>query len=631
MAKKKAARKSTQKTNTSTKRQTKATKRKTSTKDCRSIFDARLTLAAASPSARFSKGLDHDPTTGDVNAAQFQKLIDQLKKLNADPGQAAKSGFQFRSKTCDSLRRFVNPQSGWALDTEVTDPCCYEIPAPPGLNSQEEAAEMIELYWMSLLRDVPFTQWDDHPMVAAAAAEISTLPLFVNRDDPNGDPATAGFEVIPVTSKSLFRGGELARFANAGAGISESVGPYLSQFLLHEIPYGTLRVPQRCIHAAAGVDYMTDWSEWLHVQDGERRNPNQNLVGQHDPSQRRHLSTMRDLATYVHYDALYEAYLNAALILLGSGYPTNPGNPYGPGCSVMGTGQDQRPHDHEEYLKSANRGAPKYPDQDGFGTFGGPQVLSQVTEVATRALKAVWRQKWTHLRLRPEAYAGLVHRAIVDGVPVPYEEFDIEVERILRASSALDRITSFLGKRRGRRRTESPSALLPMAYPEGSPTHPSYGAGHATVAGACVTILKSFFDGSVQFIGPVESTADGQHLVPYQGMDAHSGKMTVELELNKLAANIAIGRNMAGVHWRSDYTQSVLLGQRVAIDMLYRNSATYTEDYCIMFNSFGGKPIEIHAGQVKYAGRKLNLPELKRGDCPSVLECEVAKELSDII
>ncbi|QDV81767.1 vanadium-dependent haloperoxidase [Planctomycetes bacterium TBK1r] len=581
--------------------------------------------------ARFSKGLDHDPTTGEVNASQFQLFVDQLKKLNADPGQVAKRGFQLRSKTCDSLRRFVNPQSGWALDTEVTDPCCYVIPEPPDLNSQEEAAEMIELYWMALLRDVPFAQWDDHPLVAAAAEELSTLPLFINRDAPNENPTNAGFEVIPITSKSLFRGGELARFADQTAGISESIGPYLSQFLLHEIPYGTLRIPQRCIHAASGIDYMTEWSEWLHVQDGERRNPNQNLVGQHDPSQRRYLSTMRDLATYVHYDALYEAYLNAALILLGSGYPTNPGNPYGPGCSVMGTGQDQRPHDNEAYLKSADRGSPKYPDQDGFGTFGGPQVLSQVTEVATRALKAVWRQKWTHLRLRPEAYSGLVHRAIVDGVPVPYEAFDIEVERILRASCALDRLTASRGKGRSRHRDHDPSALLPMAFPEGSPTHPSYGAGHATVAGACVTVLKAFFDGTVQFIGPVEATADGQHLVPYQGMDAHSGKMTVELELNKLAANIAIGRNMAGVHWRSDYTQSVLLGQRVAVDMLYRKSATYTEDYCIRFNSFGGKPIEIQAGQVKYAGKKLSLPELKRGECLEPERCNIANELKSII
>jgi hypothetical protein len=32
------------------------------------------------------------------------------------------------------------------------------------------------------------------------------------------------------------------------------------------------------------------------------------------------------------------------------------------------------------------------------------------------------------------------------------------------------------------------------AFPEVSPSHPSYGSGHATVAGAYVTTLKAFFD-----------------------------------------------------------------------------------------------------------------------------------------
>jgi hypothetical protein len=36
--------------------------------------------------------------------------------------------------------------------------------------------------------------------------------------------------------------------------------------------------------------------------------------------------------------------------------------------------------------------------------------------------------------------------------------------------------------------------LLPLAFPEGSPMHSSYGSGHATKAGACVTMLKAIFD-----------------------------------------------------------------------------------------------------------------------------------------
>src|SRR5437660_6510937 len=50
------------------------------------------------------------------------------------------------------------------------------------------------------------------------------------------------------------------------------------------------------------------------------------------------------------------------------------------------------------------------------------------------------------------------------------------------------------------------SYLLPITFPEGSPTHPSYGSGHATVAGACVTVLKAFFNtDNVAFPNPMIS------------------------------------------------------------------------------------------------------------------------------
>ena len=44
--------------------------------------------------------------------------------------------------------------------------------------------------------------------------------------------------------------------------------------------------------------------------------------------------------------------------------------------------------------------------------FGGPHILSLVTEVATRALKAVRYQKFNvHRRLRPEAVGGRLQKA----------------------------------------------------------------------------------------------------------------------------------------------------------------------------------------------------------------------------
>ncbi|HET7233194.1 MAG TPA: hypothetical protein VFJ16_24500 [Longimicrobium sp.] len=134
------------------------------------------------------------------------------------------------------------------------------------------------------------------------------------------------------------------------------------------------------------------------------------------------------------------------------------------------------------------------------------------------------------------------------------------------------------------------SYLLPQAYPEGAPTHPSYGAGHATGSGACATILKAFFDESKAIENPVQAAADGLSLVAYTGADA--AQMTVGGELNKLAGNIAIFRNAAGVHWRSDYTFSLLLGEEIAIGLLQEISLTLNEDDAFFqFTKFDGTMI----------------------------------------
>ncbi|HWH68417.1 MAG TPA: hypothetical protein VNT26_03490, partial [Candidatus Sulfotelmatobacter sp.] len=122
------------------------------------------------------------------------------------------------------------------------------------------------------------------------------------------------------------------------------------------------------------------------------------------------------------------------------------------------------------------------------------------------------------------------------------------------------------------------SYLLPMAFAEGCPLNPAYGQGHATVTAACVTILKAWSDGSVRIVDlfqPVQADEDGSSLVPYKGADAD--QMTVKGELNKLASNIAQSRCMAGVHWRSDATESYKLGEEVAISVLRDQKKTYNE------------------------------------------------------
>jgi hypothetical protein len=469
----------------------------------------------------FHKGLPHDQF-GEVDQAAYKSL---LKALN-QPTQA-----NFAAIQLGLGRKLTNPQSGLSTDLEGPDPKNLKMRSAPKLNSAEEAAEAVEDYWMALLRDVPFTQFDTDTGVAEAAQELSGLTDFTG-------PKIAG----RVTPRTIFRG------CSAGAG----VGPYLSQFMLKDIPYGSLEISQRQktvlgerVLGPGNADYLTKFPQWLAAQNGSTSFPPDQFDGT-----RRYIRNMRDLGQYVHVDALYEAYLNACLILLGMGAPEDDGNPYKPPNIASRT-------------------------QIGFGTFGGPHILSLVCEVATRALKAVWYQKWfVHRRLRPEAYGGLVHLKKTGTKPA----YPIHPQ-VLNSQAVNKTFTKF------------GSYLMPMAFPEGSPTHPAYGAGHATVAGACVTVLKAWFDENALIPNPVVPTADGTALVPYTGADAN--RLTVGGELNKVAANIAIGRNMAGVHWRSDYFDSVRLGERVAICILFNQRKDYNEDWFWTFTSFDGETVKI--------------------------------------
>lgn len=145
--------------------------------------------------------------------------------------------------------------------------------------------------------------------------------------------------------------------------------------------------------------------------------------------------------------------------------------------------------------------------------------------------------------------------------------------------------------------------LLPIAFPEGSPTHPAYGAGHATVAGACVTVLKAFFemfeaDGVTERAWPWEAFVpnfpssnqnEGGELEPAADQTGY----TVKGELDKLAMNIANARNMAGVHYYTDYYESVRLGERIAVSILEEQLSMYDEPLSMSFTTFDGEPIRI--------------------------------------
>ncbi len=62
--------------------------------------------------------------------------------------------------------------------------------------------------------------------------------------------------------------------------------------------------------------------------------------------------------------------------------------------------------------------------------------------------------------------------------------------------------------------------------------------------------------------------------------------LSVRNELDNLASNNSIGSNIAGFHYRSDYTQSLFLGEQDAISVLEDQEDTFLEKYCISFHKF---------------------------------------------
>ena len=117
------------------------------------------------------------------------------------------------------------------------------------------------------------------------------------------------------------------------------------------------------------------------------------------------------------------------------------------------------------------------------------------------------------------------------------------------------------------------------------PTHPAYPAGHAVFAGAGATILKAFFNEAFVIPSPVVASPDGSALVPY------SGTLTVGNELNKLASNIAVGRDASGVHWRTDGLEGMHLGEAAAIALLQDVRHNYNEPFGgFAFTKFDGTP-----------------------------------------
>jgi len=583
----------------------------------------------------YTKFLQHDDqgrlkhvVAENVNAIEeYRKLIAAMQ-FDPDPNAAQKNGDINHVKRATDAdgnepeRVWINPQSAFAYSNTGGDISFFKMRKPPALASKENAAEMIEVYLQALCRDVDFSDYG-----TGAGTDLLKFPDGTMRSitqfacdvlNDFGADFRGQKQNRLVTPETLFRGVAVT----AGNKDSDLIGGYISQFLLQPLfplfPAGcapfiggligvnnlnqeALARPQH-FPIAGQREFGISFEEYVQIQNGEI--PRMYVPEDYNQERVRHLRNGRDMGSLVHTDGPYEAYYNALNILVYNDFPRCEGSPYVNGAIT-------------------NQG-------DGH-TFGPPDIYALIGEACIEAFKAAWAQKWRlHRKLRPEAMGRIIHRHMtVERHPAKFlhpsaytGKSATVLEMINERNKAQAECCSILTA------AEADTFLLPLMYPEGSPGHPAYPSGHATVAGACTTVIKAIFDDTHLLHESLGNDGNGRtklsmphptiedQLVSIEGDDtpcnpyklANSNQikdtMTVGSELDKLASNIALGRNFGAVHYRQDGDEGILLGENVAIKYLQDRVRTYTENANMGYTltKRNGQKIRITADNIELIG-----------------------------
>eukprot|EP00904_Undaria_pinnatifida_P000007 jgi/Undpi1/10006/HiC_scaffold_28.g12460.m1 len=426
-----------------------------------------------------------------------------------------------------------------------------------------QAAQQTEVYWMALTRDVPFSQYANDGLIQVAAENLQALPDFTGLNIPRQPDG----KIDPVTD--LFR--------TDWPGVTS--GPVVSQLLLRDFAIDSIVVPPKAVTLVPRMDYMTAFQPWLDVQNGASTVETKFI----DPEEPLFIRNGRDLANLSFTDQLYTESFRTALILFKEGLL---GGSVGP------------------YAESER--------QQGFATFGEPHILTAMASASSSARHA-WYAKWqVHRVLRPEAYGGLLHNTLKETVITPLPA------SILENVDLLSRVVSHNVRMNP---DDEKTYLLPMAVAEGSPTHPSYPSGHAINNGGYITALKAFvgFENGQKCVrDPVISNDGGTARVPYvpsgsEKMDecvGEDGQMTTGLtyegELNKVAANVIIGRSQLGVHWRMDGVHGALMGETSAVRRLQQELTGLPEARVVDDISSDDIPPAVYKFRL-YSGKMLEI------------------------
>jgi hypothetical protein len=166
--------------------------------------------------ASFAKSLPHTDQ-GEVEPGAYADWLSIL--ASGDPAR-----FEHVPRDPLAIVKLNNPQATYAFDLVGIDSHATRLLPPPTFASSTIAAEMAELYWQALAVDVPFQSYEANELINAALADLNAF------SNPLGS-SPAG----KITAKTLFRG------ETSG----DLIGPYISQFLWMDVPYGIKTIDQR--------------------------------------------------------------------------------------------------------------------------------------------------------------------------------------------------------------------------------------------------------------------------------------------------------------------------------------------------------------------------------------------------
>ena len=504
------------------------------------------TYANQAFAGNFSKTLPHDPNTGLVVASAYQVLLNGITQGTQAALDAVPAG---------GPGRLAGPLSPLAFQLQGADSTVgAELFVPPSISSAAAAAEQVELYWEAFVRDVPFIDYSSsQPLISQAIANINNLSGYTGPK--------------PVTAQNIFRYGTGSSFPNANAWFGVTTGPYISQLLFQThnfdgvtfVPRINTRFPVADPNTGTvltgpgtGLDFMTDFAEYLFVENGKGAINPAEAPTTVDPTPR-FIRSGRDLGQQANQDSIYSLYFRAAIILQNLGVPLSANSPYANDTRIS-----------------------------GFNTFSTAWLFNLIGAAQDTEAQAFYQKWYVHRKLRPEAMGNLV-----DGIKNGRFSLNPSLHSDLLNSPVLPLISTRnqqLNTKRGRPNDETNLYFLPQQSAGGSPSHPDPPAGHAFTAGVGCTLLKAVFDVGTPSnprpwpVQAVEASEDGLTLLN------NSSSLTILGELNKLAFNIAEGRNWLGIHTRIGGNYLGLTGgEDVAISLLNDLGFTYPEP---VFNGF---------------------------------------------